>query len=72
MILATEATITVYGVVQPVPEGKTAPGNQELTVDYYEIIGHSPAGGADTLLNEVDQFHGSIGPSSLRSFIAFH
>lgn len=52
LILATEATITIYGVVRPVPEGQTAPGNQELTTDFYEIIGHSPPGGADTLLNE--------------------
>jgi hypothetical protein len=36
-----------------VPEGQSAPGNQELTVDYYEVVGHSPPGGADTLLNEV-------------------
>ena len=53
MILSTEATLCIYGVVNAVPEGKTAPGNQELVVDYYEVIGHSPAGGADTLLNEV-------------------
>jgi asparaginyl-tRNA synthetase len=34
-------------------EGKSAPGNQELVADYFEVIGHSPPGGADTLLNEV-------------------
>ena len=45
--------MAVYGVVKPIPAGQTAPGNQELVVDYYEIVGHSPAGGADTLLNEV-------------------
>ncbi|CAF4528664.1 unnamed protein product [Rotaria sp. Silwood2] len=53
VILSTEATISVCGVVRPVPEGQTAPGNQELVVDYFEVIGHSPPGGADTLLNEV-------------------
>lgn len=52
VILSTEATLCVYGVVNAVPQGKTAPGNQELVVDYYEVIGHSPPGGADTLLNE--------------------
>lgn len=50
--LATEATLEIYGVVKPVPEGQTAPGNQEMAVDYYEVVGHSPAGGAETLLNE--------------------
>ncbi|CAF4642756.1 unnamed protein product [Rotaria sp. Silwood1] len=50
--LSTEATISVCGVVRPVPEGQTAPGNQELVADYFEVIGHSPPGGVDTLLNK--------------------
>ncbi len=51
-MLATEATIALYGKIQPVPEGKKAPKNIELIVDYWEIVGHSPAGGADNVLNE--------------------
>jgi asparaginyl-tRNA synthetase len=53
VLLSTEATVAVYGVVKSVPEGKAAPRNVELNVDYWEIIGHSPAGGADNILNEV-------------------
>ncbi|CAF1173940.1 unnamed protein product [Adineta steineri] len=56
--LSSEATICVYGVVRPIPEGQTAPGNQELVADYFEVIGHSPPDGADTLLNE--EFHPDI------------
>ncbi|CAF3802950.1 unnamed protein product [Rotaria sordida] len=52
IILSTEATMFVCGVVQSVPEGKSAPGNQELIIDYFEIIGHSLPGGANSLLNE--------------------
>jgi len=52
VLLATEATVALYGKVQPVPEGKKAPKNIELVVDYWEIVGHSPAGGADNVLNE--------------------
>lgn len=52
LLLATEASVAVYGKIQAVPEGKKAPRNCELTVDYWEIIGHSPAGGADNILNE--------------------
>ncbi|CAF5034885.1 unnamed protein product, partial [Rotaria sp. Silwood1] len=52
IILSTEATMFVCGVVRSVPEGKSAPGNQELIVDYFEVIGHSPPGGANSLLNE--------------------
>ena len=29
-----------------------APGNHEMTADFWELIGESPAGGADNLLNE--------------------
>ncbi|CAF0752157.1 unnamed protein product [Brachionus calyciflorus] len=52
VLLSTEATVCLYGKVQPVPEGKKAPKNIELIVDYWEIVGHSPAGGADNVLNE--------------------
>ena len=53
ILLSTEATVAVYGKIQAVPEGKKAPKNIELIVDYWEIVGHSPAGGADNILNEV-------------------
>jgi asparaginyl-tRNA synthetase len=52
VILSTEATVALFGKIQPVPEGKKAPKNCELIVDYWECIGHSPAGGADNILNE--------------------
>jgi len=52
ILLSTEATIMVCGKIQAVPEGKKAPRNCELIVDYWQIVGHSPAGGADNILNE--------------------
>jgi len=52
ILLSTEATVALFGKIQPVPEGKKAPRNIELVVDYWEIVGHSPAGGADNVLNE--------------------
>lgn len=52
ILLATEATVAVYGKVQSVPEGKQAPRNVEMVVDFWEVVGHSPAGGADSVLNE--------------------
>ncbi|KAI8815958.1 uncharacterized protein EV422DRAFT_547736 [Fimicolochytrium jonesii] len=42
--LIRESTVTVYGVLQVVPEGKKAPGGHELKVDYWEIIGKAPGG----------------------------
>jgi len=50
--LATEAAIAVYGEIKELPEGKQAPDNHEMAVDFWELIGSSPAGGADNLLNE--------------------
>uniref|UniRef100_UPI00358FA314 asparagine--tRNA ligase, cytoplasmic n=1 Tax=Myxine glutinosa TaxID=7769 RepID=UPI00358FA314 len=52
LLLATESSITVYGTITPVPDGKTAPGGHELICDYWEVVGFAPAGGADNLLNE--------------------
>lgn len=52
LTLATESSICVYGEVKKVPEGKSAPNDQELVADFWELIGDSPAGGAESLLNE--------------------
>lgn len=52
LVLSTESSVTLYGQLEVVPEGKTAPGGHELTVDYWELIGLAPPGGADALLNE--------------------
>lgn len=52
LVLSTESAIQVFGTLKAVPEGKNAPGGHELIVDYWTLIGLSPAGGADNLLNE--------------------
>lgn len=52
LVLSTESAIRLYGVLAKVPEGKTAPGGHELQVDFWELIGLAPAGGADNILNE--------------------
>ncbi|XP_058450556.1 asparagine--tRNA ligase, cytoplasmic [Malaya genurostris] len=52
LVLSTESSVRLYGTLKAVPDGKTAPGGHELHVDYWELIGLAPAGGADSILNE--------------------
>ncbi|KAJ3150947.1 hypothetical protein HDU89_002945 [Geranomyces variabilis] len=49
--LMKESTVTIYGVLEALPEGKTAPGGHELRADYWEIIGKAP-GGEDAFDNK--------------------
>jgi asparaginyl-tRNA synthetase len=51
VLLSTESSVVLFGTIEAVPEGKTAPGNVELNVDYWEVVGPAPAGGADGILN---------------------
>lgn len=53
MILNTESTVTLYGTLQEVPEGKEAAGGHELQVDYWKLIGESPPGGAEAEINKL-------------------
>ncbi|KAG7196961.1 hypothetical protein KM043_000227 [Ampulex compressa] len=52
LVLSTEAAVELFGVLKAVPEGKSAPNGHELCVDYWKLVGPSPAGGADSILNE--------------------
>nr|CAI5849465.1 unnamed protein product [Callosobruchus analis] len=52
VVLQTESSVILYGTLKELPEGKTAPGGHELIVDYWELIGLAPPGGADAILNE--------------------
>ncbi|KFB43306.1 AGAP002969-PA-like protein [Anopheles sinensis] len=52
LVLSTESSVQLFGTLKEVPEGKTAPGGHEMRVDYWELIGLAPAGGADAILNE--------------------
>ncbi|OMH78750.1 Asparagine-tRNA ligase, cytoplasmic [Zancudomyces culisetae] len=51
--LTQESTVTLYGTLQEVPEGKNAPGGHELVVDYWQVVHKSP-GGDDAVTNKVN------------------
>ncbi|GEQ71278.1 hypothetical protein JCM33374_g4959 [Metschnikowia sp. JCM 33374] len=52
--LTLESTVTIKGVIEKLPEGKTAPGGVELKADYYEVIGLAPSGD-DAFTNKVQE-----------------
>ncbi|XP_053617692.1 asparagine--tRNA ligase, cytoplasmic [Plodia interpunctella] len=52
LVLSTESSVKLWGNLEVVPEGKMAPGDHELTADYWELVGLAPPGGADAILNE--------------------
>lgn len=52
LTLTLESTITVYGVISALPEGKSAPGDHELLADYFDLIHRAP-GGDDAITNKV-------------------
>lgn len=52
IVLSTESSVQLFGTLNTVPKGKVAPGGHELSVDYWELIGLAPPGGADAILNE--------------------
>ncbi|XP_003788477.1 asparagine--tRNA ligase, cytoplasmic isoform X1 [Otolemur garnettii] len=52
VVLSTESSVAVYGMLNLTPKGKQAPGDHELSCDFWELVGLAPAGGADNLINE--------------------
>jgi asparaginyl-tRNA synthetase len=69
LTLTIESTIEVVGTLHPVPQGKTAPGGHELSVDYWRVIGAAP-GAEDAFTNRLNEVH--TFPLSLPQIHAYH
>ncbi|EIW80559.1 asparaginyl-tRNA synthetase [Coniophora puteana RWD-64-598 SS2] len=52
--LELEAAVELTGTLQVVPEGKTAPGGHELTVDFWRTLGSAP-GAEDAFSNRLNE-----------------
>ncbi|KAG7091200.1 hypothetical protein E1B28_010251 [Marasmius oreades] len=54
LTLTLESTVELVGLLQVVPEGKTAPGGHELIVDYWGLLGAAP-GQEDAFTNRLNE-----------------
>lgn len=54
LTLTLESSVEMYGVIQALPEGKTAPDHHEMVVDYWECVGKAP-GGDEAITNRVSE-----------------
>lgn len=65
LTLTLESTIQLTGTLQVVPEGKSAPGGHELTVDYWKVLGAAP-GAEDAFTNRLNE----VRPASYKRVIS--
>ena len=58
LTLTRESTVKLFGVLEVVPVGKKAPGDHELVVDYWEVIGKAPSDdeSIENQFNQVNAF----------------
>ncbi|THG94682.1 hypothetical protein EW026_g6838 [Hermanssonia centrifuga] len=54
LTLTLESSVELIGMLQAVPEGKTAPGGHELIVDHWTILGAAP-GADDAFTNRLNE-----------------
>jgi asparaginyl-tRNA synthetase len=54
LTLTRESSVELVGTLQEVPQGKTAPGGHELSVDYWRIVGAAP-GGDEAFSNRLNE-----------------
>ncbi|EGS17655.1 asparaginyl-tRNA synthetase-like protein [Thermochaetoides thermophila DSM 1495] len=52
LLFAQETALVVYGEMRAVPPGHKVPGNRELHVDYFEVLGRAPCD-LDAITNKV-------------------
>lgn len=78
LILQTESSVQLFGILKELPQGKTAPGGHELQCDYWELIKCAPPGGIDHVLNEeshidiqLDQRHLMLRGEKLSTIMKF-
>jgi hypothetical protein len=64
LTLTRESSVELVGTLKPVPEGKSAPGDHELHVDYWRVLGAAP-GGDDAFTNKLNEVSLALRNSAL-------
>ena len=52
LALSLESTMSIWGELCEVKDGQNAPGGVEVIADYWELVGSSPSGGTEAIVNE--------------------
>ncbi|KZV61943.1 asparaginyl-tRNA synthetase [Peniophora sp. CONT] len=68
LTLTVESTVEVVGTLKAVPEGKTAPGGHELSVDFWRVLGKAP-GGDEAFTNRFNEKSDPSILADLRHFV---
>jgi len=66
--LTLESTVELVGQLSAVPEGKTAPGGHELTVDWWRTLGAAP-GALEGYSNKLNEETGAEERANLRHLV---
>lgn len=67
-MLTLETSMSIFGVISPLPEGKTAPDNHELAADYFQVIGKAPSGD-ESFSNRITKDTGNDIKADLRHLV---
>ena len=52
LTISLESTLSIWGNLCKVKDGQNAPGGVEIVADYWELVGSSPSGGYEAIVNE--------------------
>ena len=52
LALSLESTMSIWGQLSTVKDGQKAPGGIEVVADYWELVGSSPSGGCEAIVND--------------------
>jgi len=78
LVLQVEGTVRLYGIINELPEGKTAPDGHELVCDFWELVSNAPNNSIESVVNkeshvdvQLDQRHLLLRGEKLSKILKF-